>query len=805
MMHPPARRHYVTVFLLSLSLLMLEIVVARMLSVALLSHYAFVAVSLAMFGLSLGGLVVYLFPAHFSSETVDQRLVAYSWRFGLSVALSILAFLHMHVTQELSPTGFISLSIAYAVLAVPFFLGGVGMALLMTHFSASIGRLYAADLCGASLGCIAVVVAMQYWPAPQVAVCLAAALCLATLGVASSVTPRQLLTPGLACLAVGLLVILAANTNVFRTRYVKNWTYFYSEHEAWNAFSRVGVLRPESNAASYLPLKYPGERYQTASIPQTLILDIDGTAWTPMMHFGGDLATTQFLRESVLYAAYGLKPDADALIIGVGGGRDVLAAQTFGARSILGIEINPLMRRIVEERYGDYSGRPYTRPGVQVIIDEARSRLAQLDRRFDVIQLSLIDTFSLNSAGGFVFSENFLYTQEAFQEYFRHLSDDGILSLTRYFMPAYPVEVLRLLAMARTAWAEEGVGSVADHTVVLGQGLNATVLVKRAPFSEQELLRIDDTARQNAMRVLYRPGMRTNPHPDIAAVITTPNLKQYLDGHSFLIDPPTDDRPFFFNFLRSRRTADHTADPFQYIQQWSDALSLLYLLLGVVTTLAVVFLLGPLVVLARADSRVVQTTTAVPFLLYFACLGYGFMMVEIPLMQRFVLLLGYPVYALAVVLFALLLFSGAGSLLSSRVADARRSLQSVLVAIVMVSCAYVYFLPHVIAKALVLPIAAKIALTTMLLAPIGLLLGMAYPLGITLLRGFSVALIPWAWSLNGALSVVASVLAIFVGSRLGFGAAFLTGAAAYALALVSITVASSAAIDTDSRRSRTGA
>jgi SAM-dependent methyltransferase len=783
----PSRRHYFAVFLLSLSLLMLEIAVSRVLSVALFSHYAFVAISLAMFGLGLSGLVVYLFPSHFTADKLDEQVIAYSWRFGLFAAVSLLVFLRIHVVQELSWQGFLTLGSAYAVLAVPFFFGGVCISLLMTHFSSHIGRIYFADLLGASIGCLGVVVAMQMTSAPHVVLVVAALVSAATLLVAINMDARRVRAPAIACAIVAVFVVLAVSTNAFTMRYIKNQNDYYSDYAAWNAFSRVSAFPSDRNATEIVPLKRPPGAYENA--PKTMILDIDGAAWTPMMNFNGDLGSIQFLRESVLYVAHHLKPAANVLIIGTGGGRDILAALAFGQKSVLGIEINPLMRHLVEDHYGDYSGHPYTHPGVEVIIDEGRSRLSHLDRTFDVLQLSLIDTFSLNAAGGFVFSENYLYTTEALQEYFRHLSPDGILSLTRYYVPSYPLEIQRLAGMARAAWTAEGVENVADHVLVLRQNMSATMLVKRSPFTPAELQLVDRVAQENNMAILYRPGMREGGDANVATILTTPNLQQYFDGHEFILNPPTDDRPFFFNFLRTR-LHNVPVDPFKFLQLWDDALALMYLLIAVVTTIAVFFLVGPLLFLGRTAGPAVRPSVAVPLLLYFACLGYGFMMIEIPLLQRFVLFLGYPVYALAVVLFALLLFSGMGSLLSTRfTARATTSLVGVLLGVITLSVTYSWVVPSVIMALLAIPIWLKIVTTVILLAPIGLLLGMAYPLGITILRGYGEGLVPWAWGLNGAMSVVASVLATFVGSRVGFTAALLTGVGAYAVALLSMAVA----------------
>ena len=786
----PRGRHYLAVFVLSLAVLMLEILFARVLSVALFSHFAFVAVSLAMFGLGLSGLVVYLLPRHFTADRLDAQLVTYAWRFALSAVLSLIVFMHIQVVQELSPMGFLTLSIAYLVLAVPFFFGGVCVSLLMTHFAARIARIYGADLLGASLGCIGVVVAMGLAPAPHVVAYVATLAAGAAVALAFTTTPRRLVGPGVALIVTALIVMLGHSTDLLRMRFVKS-RRSYSKHERWNAFSRLSVFPIGQNAAQTLGQADGG--YGGAEIPGVMEIDIDGTAWTPMFEFHGDVGRTAFLRKSTLYVAHHVRPNADVLIIGIGGGRDVLAAKTFGQRSVLGIELNPLMRQIVDDVYGDYSGRPYTLPGVEVIIDEARSRLSTLPRRFGIIQLSLIDTFSLNAAGGFVFSENYLYTKEAFQEYFRHLTDDGVLSISRYFTEAYPVEILRVAAMVRAAWSAEGVQQPGAHVVVIGQRPSATVLAKRTPFSASELKRLEAVADENHMRVFYRPDRPAEAHPDLAAVLATPDFEGYLAAYPFRIAPPTDDQPFFFHFLRGRLAPadipDREHDPFEYVRLWHEAILLSYLLIAVVTVLALLFFIGPLLFLRRRRTGV-GVAVAVPLLTYFACLGYGFMMIEVPLLQRFVLLLGYPVYSLAVVLFSLLLFSGIGSLLSGRLADsATRAVTGVLLVVVAMVGAYVYLVPAAISALIGTPIALRIVGTVGLLAPIGIVLGMAYPLGITVLRGLSPALVPWAWGLNGALSVVASVLAIFIGSRVGFTVAFLTGMAAYALALVTMRLA----------------
>jgi spermidine synthase len=784
----PAGRHYVAVFGVSLALLVLEIAVARLLSVALVSHYAFVAISLAMFGIGASGLIVYLLPDHFRRSEIDRQLVFYASCFGVTATASVVSFMSFHVVQELSWSGFWTLGVAYLMLTVPFFFGGICISLLMTHFADQIGRIYAADLIGASLGCMLVVGAMELMPTPLVSLAVAILVSAAALLVGLRLRPRRLLSPLIACGIVSALAISSLTTDAYRIKHVNVRSDYYSDYEVWNSFSRVSAFHPPDgrNAAQFLPMPAGFSEYAGGDYPGTMVLDIDGAAFTPMLNFNGDFDSIEFLKQSVLYAVHHVRPDADVLLIGLGGGRDILAALAFEQRSVLGIELNPLMPALVDGMFGDYSGRPYSLPGVEVMVDEARNRLHRIDRRFDVIQLSMIDTLSLNAAGGFVFSENNLYTIEGFREYYRHLTDSGIVNLTRYYMPVYPVEILKLVVLGRKAWEAEGVANYADHVVVLSSLMTGTVLIKKTPYTAEELGRLQELADAGSFEIVYAPGKMSRHGRAFKLAASTPDLQGFVDRHPRRIDAPTDDQPFFWSFLRGRldEVPGASKDPFQFLRLWDDALALMYLLIFVVVAFAVVFFVVPLVLLARVPENRAGIRRTSALLVYFACLGYGFLTIEIPLLQHFILLLGKPVYAMTVVLFSLLLFSGIGSLVSGRFEDPSRSLRMALGAILLLSLTYVFLLPSAITSLLGLATQVRIGAAVALLAPIGLVLGMAYPLGIRVLTAHVPDLVPWAWGINGALSVVASVLAIYSSSRIGFAATMLTGIAAYAVGLI---------------------
>jgi len=782
----PERRHYAVLFGASMGVLMLELSFARTLSVALLSHYAFVAISLAMFGLGLAGLLVYLRPERFGPATVDAQLATALGRFGLWAALGITLFLRIHVVQEPTLAGVLSLGLAYLVLAAPFFFAGLCITIVFTHFSSAIGMLYAADLIGASLGCLCTVLLLSLTSAPIVPLVIGAAATTMALLLSRRAGVR-LRAPVVRAVVATVFLVLGLGTDFARMRYVKNWTNFYSEYETWNVFSRISVIpSPKLLAPHTLPLRKPMNAYTADRYPGSKWLDIDGTAWTPMFNYDGNPERIAFLRESAIYAVHAVKRNARVLIIGTGGGRDLLAARVaWDQPSVKGIELNPLMRHVVQERFADYSGRPYTLPGVDVVIGEGRSMLAGLPDTFDVIQLSLVDTFAAGAAGGFVFAENYLYTVEAFREYFRHLDSGGVLSMTRYFVGGYPLELMRLVRMTAAAWQAEGMPAGAS-IVVLHQGMVATMLAKRGPWTPDELAVIDRLAADNGMAIVYDPRGYQPGTPEVERLRGVG--ARYRDSSVLTTAPTTDDAPYFFQFIRWPIEREGE-DPMGMIHVGNEALGLMTLLLGTVTVLAFACFVGPLALLARG--RLARNRRTVPLLAYFVCLGFGFMMIEIPVLQRLVLFLGHPVSSLAVGLFSLLLFCGLGSLASERIVREPSAAAPWLgAAIVGVSLLYTAALPVAVARFLALDAALRVVITVLMLAPIALLLGMAYPVGIRILREHDESLVPWAWGLNGATSVVASVAAVFVGAQAGFTWALLLGSATYAIGflLVGLTM-----------------
>ncbi len=462
-----------------------------------------------------------------------------------------------------------------------------------------------------------------------------------------------------------------------------------------------------------------------------------------------------------------------ALIIGPGGGRDLLTALVFGASRVDGVEVNPIIANdVMLGQFRDFSGGIYQNPKVHVVVDDGRSFIRRSNQRYDVIQASLVDTWAATAAGAYTLTENTLYTTEAFEDYYDHLTERGMLTVTRWVFDG-----LRLVSLAQAACENRGC-TAADHIAIVQQDRVATFLFKKTPFSREDVARLRATAEELEFDVLYAPG-QTDAGNDYAKLILATDRQAFYDAYHHDVAPTTDNRPFFFHTTKIK---DQFQTAFGRSMLFGNGLSALMTLMAISATFVALFVVGPLV-LSGSELR---RSHWGHWLAYFGMLGAGFMLIEVALLQRFVLLLGHPVYSLTVTLFSVLLGTGIGSLMSRRIDDRRlqRTTQMVLVGIAAVAVLGIVALPIVIRWAISASHAARIGLTVILIAPAGVLMGIPLPAGIRLMAARDSALVPWAWGMNGALSVIGATLAVFIAMNWGFSVTLTAGAVIYLAAAV---------------------
>ena len=777
--------------LLSFAALLLELALTRLFSVVLFYHFAFLAISIALLGLGAGGVCAYLGKAWLGRFETRGLVGVLCLMNALSVVVALEVVLHLPVSLEFTRENFLRLTAMYLSCAVPFFLTGIGISTIFGRESRHIPRLYGADLAGGASACLAAVPLLNWIGGPNTILFSAFMAAVAGLVWARTANGRKWATALAACLVTliagnysGRLIDIVYAKGVLRDR---AWVEF----ARWNAISRVEVDRQGGAKAVVIDAD-----------ASTYIMNADPQHWT--REWQDNLMSAPPALANVL------RPRGAYAIIGPGGGVDVLRALASGSHNITGIEINPIIANtVMRDRYSDYSYHLYQRPEVQIEVTDGRSFVRNAHQQYDVVQMTLVDTWASTAAGAFALSENSLYTVEAFQEYFDHLKPDGMIAITRWEF-RHPREALRVVSVAMEALHRIGVSNTARNFIVVSQGaldedgIPVVVLAKKSAFTDaEEHAVIAHIARYPTLTPLYLPSEAAarNSNQSNAGVAETPALSNAFsdliasddpDGfarkYAYNVAPVTDDAPFFFFTLK---LGDVLRDgSLARAIDWKVNLGVVVLgtVLIVSAAAVLIFLVIPLA-LHRRD----WPARALP-LTYFIAIGLGYILVEIAFVQRFVLFLGHPTYALTVVIFLMLLASGAGSLISRAWLSETSRLWIPLVLVTAALLFYVFALPGLLDALVGLPFLLKLLVSAMLLAPLGFAMGMPFPTGLRILARISQAAahsradgqssIEWAWAVNAASSVLGSVAAMVIAIQFGLNVTLACGAAAYGIALM---------------------
>lgn len=804
----------VGLFLLSAATLAFEINLTRLFSVAQFYHFAFMIVSLALLGFGASGSALALLPGWGRCRPEG----ALSWlalgfavsSLGSYLLINLLPFDSFSIAWDRREVGVLALH--YVVLSTPFFCSGAAVGLLLSARPATAARTYFVNLIGSAVGCLVAFLAASPLGGEGVVVLSSALAALSALlfqgpHLQSPISISRDTLVGLLSLAVAIFCVAALG---FQPSYLalqlspyKDLSYALNVPGAallsqdWNAFSRVDLV--ESSAIRSLPglsYRYPGLP------PRQNGLTVDGSDMSGVVVDVTSLDFADYLPGAL---AYRLRPAASSLVLEPHGGLDILIAYALGAPTITAVEPNPLIV--------DAARSVYELPRVQTVVESGRSytrRVTQrLEQRYDVVTLSLTAPYRPVRSGAYSLAEDYRYTVEAFDDYLALLRPDGILQATRWLQTP-PSEETRLFALAVAALERRTAGQSAPPTVdptealVFFRGYNtATVLVQPDGFAPAELRTIREWLAERAFDLVYAPDVRTDEvnrynvlrspvyYKAATGLLHTANREAWFDDVEFDVRPPTDDHPFFGHYFKWRQAGQVLQEAGQTWQPFGGAGYFVVLaVLALAALAALVIILLPLIAgrLARklripftvpaSDERLNARAVLVSTLAYFLLIGLGFLLIEVPLFQRFILFLGQPVYGLTVVLFALLFFSGLGSWTSVQIPH-----RAALTALVVVVLAYPLLLPRLFDLFLGESLTLRLVIAVAALAPLGFLLGVPFPRGIGWLEQRAPGLIPWAWGVNGAASVVASVGAAWLALSFGFSWVLIAGATCYVAAL----------------------
>lgn len=780
---------YPGVFLTTASTILFEVSLTKIFSVTLWYHFAYLAVSLALFGLGAGGL-----GAFFGRKQLDRRfpqnLSLIAFLQAVFMILCLWAILALPVWNIMSYKGIIKLGIIFLICSVPFFLAGVCLSLIMRHYAERIPKIYFSDLAGSAVACIFFYAAISLVSGPAVVLIGAFMALIASLCFMDTASVKsRLLRAMLYILAAVIICIIHISTDVFSIKYTKS----YREREdilveKWTPLARITVYpnvfwqkNPDSPFGWGMSPAYMPEK-----AIQQMWIEQDASAGTPITHYTGDPDELDYLKYDVTSFVYHALPAPEhVFIIGCGGGRDVLSALAFGVPSVKACDINPVTIGLVRNRFDEFAGHIYRQPGVDVEVAEGRSCLRRQSDPYDVIQISLIDSWAATLAGAFSLSENNLYTVEAFSNYLSHLSNDGLLSITRYlFWPRN--QTLRLALLGRHALEKSGVEpglAMAVITTSRQRGM-ASMLMGKHAFTEAQIQRIRDKADSLAFEVLYLPGSRDND-PEFQEALTIQNMDAFYAKNYYDLRPSTDDRPFFFQMMYFGRAFDLifknsliTGQRFNYF-----APLVLLALLIISTILVLLFYVVPLLLtkkVARLPGK---------YGLFFISIGLAFMFIEICLIQKGSLYLEHPTFSLTAVLFSMLAAAGLGSWWSGRISDTHLARRMITVGSLIVLMVIILgvVLDSIVSRSITLPLFLKMPLFMALVAVVAFFMGMLFPSGIRLVSRDHRDSIPWVWALNGGASVTGSILAINTAMMFGYQVTLFAGAMCYLCAVLLMT------------------
>src|SRR5216684_4055355 len=810
----------VAIALTSAGLLAYEVLLTRLFSIVLWHHFAYMVISIALLGYGASGTFLALAQDRLRRH-VAAVFAGSAALFGISsvIAFAIAERLPFNALAVIwDPRQLLYIPILYLLLTVPFFCGATCVGLALAAFPDHIGRIYRYDLVGAGAGALGVAAAL-FLVMPSLALKLVAGLAL----VAAALAGARMIDAARRWRAV--LVTLAALAAL--AVMPPSWTELrLSEYKGLSQALLVPgteVLGEESSPLGLLtivrsptiPFRHaPGLSLNNViEPPPQLGIFTDGDGLSVITAFDGRTEPLLYLDYTSAALPYHVLERPAVLILGVGGGADVLLALYHGAAPIDAVELNAQVVRLVGSTYADFAGKLYDRPEVRIHVAEARSFVAGSGDRYDLIQLPLLDSLATAAAGTLSLSETYVYTVEAFAQYFEHLRPGGYLAITRW-LKLPPRDSLKLFATALAALERKGIGEPGQQLALIRSWNTTTLIVKNGTFTAEDVARIRTFAAERSFDIDYYPGIerveadRFNvlDQPYLfegAAALIRPDRQTFIESYKFDLSPATDERPYFFDFFRwralpellERRSLGGAA-----LLDWGYLVLVATLVQALV--LSLVLILAPLAFRHGAGEPVSSRGRVA---LYFLAIGLGFLFVEIASIQRFVLFLGHPVYAIPVVLCAFLFFAGLGSGFAPKLTarlDAlcrappsgwiggwrgrlRLPTSAISLAVAGIASAallHLILLPPIFRWLMPLPDPPKIILSLLLIAPLAFCMGMPFPLALSRLAQRAPDLVPWIWGINGCASVVGAILATLLAMSIGYTAVVVIAIGLYLLA-----------------------
>ena len=794
----PVRPPYLSITLLSASALAYEVLLMRLFTIIQWHHFAYMVIGLALLGYGISGTLISIFKQRLTEQYVLIYIVCLLLFGATSIACYALAQSIPFNAEEIfwNNDQIVYLSLIFLSLTIPFVLAATAICLSFVQFKENVPRIYAADLIGAGLGSLMILL-LLYWFFPQ-----SILTCIGITGVGAAILaifelPIFYKKLSLTIAAISLLLLLGSGS------FIQLNISPYKGLPQTLQIDGTKIIEERSSPLGYLsfvhseqvPFRHaPGLSFQADYEPLNQIgIFTDADNMSVITRYPDDLNKLQYLDQMTSAAPYHLNQLNQILIIGAGGGADVLQARYHETAIIEAIEINPQIINAMLGEYADFSGHLYRQKNVTIHLSEARSFLSDTAKSYDLVQLSLVDTFNASSAGLYALNESYLYTLEAVKQYLQHLKPDGYLAMTRWIkLP--PRDSLKLVATAITALEQHGAASPDKQIVLIRSWQTSTLIVKNGIFTEQELARLQLFCEQRAFDLAYTPRLtlaQVNRFNILAepvffqavSAMLGEQRQQFFEQYKFNITPATDDRPYFHNYFKW----SSFEELYQLRQQggmplieWGYIILIATLLVAIL--LSIILIILPLWFYRRLQQPFTGTVKRTGIFYYFLAIGLAFLFIEIAFIQKFTLLLHHPITTIAVVLTAFLVFAGIGSLWSGQLLQQHTSLRIVAYAVtgITVLCtSYLFLLDPLFQLLATITLPLKVIIVIGIIAPLAICMGIPFPAGLATLSRFAGHYVPWAWGINGCASVISAVLATVLALHFGFSMVILAAVILY--------------------------
>lgn len=779
---------FVTIGLISCSMLMYEILLTRIAALRLFFHFAFLVISNCLLAIGASGTLITIFQ-----ERWKKNPRFWIWVFCAGYIASLVAtyafLIRFNVNTNLHQEDVwrtVRFSVYNLGAAAPFFFAGTVIGLILTFNSERVNLIYGIDLLGAGVGCLFTPLFLWLFGAGGCFVFLSLLAVAGTIAIAPAAS-RAVAYPAGAVLALVGIFLLPSLDKRFpvpgkgELELTENNAATLSKqimYSKWSATSRIDLINLDPG---YRFMFCRGTKQLQEPLPDVKLIVQDCTAATLILNYGGEPNALNFLAKTMYTASYRLKEKPRVFVIGVGGGPDIWSAKISGASFIKGIELNQQILDIHTKVLPSFSKGITDDPNIQLVFGEGRASLMKEKENYDVIQMTGIDTFTSLASGAYVLAENYLYTREAVEMMYDHLNPGGIMQISRI---AADMEALRMMSIIQSALEGRGVSDFKNSVMCL-QSVDPlmAMMVKKGAFTPEEVENTEKHADEAGLKKVYLPGRKLDNL--VEKFIETDDKAGFMRDFPRNITPTTDDKPYFFNFYKWRNpwaARKYLSEPSQ-VSHGNPLF--LFGQLALSSFLALVFLIVPLWIFRR---RGIDRAHMGNFLIYFAGLGMGFIGLEVSLIQKLTLFLGHPLYSISVTLFSILIFTGLGSVFSARwlkFVDAKVWLVPIGLAVLVVGV--IFGSPALVQHGIALPLPVRIAIAVVILAPFGLLLGVPFAYGIRLLNTFNVTMIPWAWAVNASCTVVGSILTVIVSMALGFRVVMALAVVIYFIAFAAVS------------------